>query len=472
MTADYMAGFSGPNRELHLDSLEIHGRVPAWLSGTLIRNGPGTFQVGSQPLRHWFDGPAMLHRFGFAGGRVTYAGKYLDTDAYTTAKQAGGLTYSEFATDPCRSLFKRVMTLFSRRPTDSAKVSIGRFGDRFLALAETPIQVEFDPDTLRSVGVFAHESNPVGQMTTPHPHFADEAMFNVVTRYNRVSQYRLYRTSADAAPERIGAIPVQRPSYMHSFGLSPRYAIITDQPFTVNPIMLLLWLKPFIENFHWQTDRPTRFFILDRQTGETIARCESDPFFAFHHVNAFEAHGEIVVDVVGYDNADIITSYYLNRLSDPGLRLPKGTLRRYRIRPERRRVYSETLSDTLIEMPHFDYARHNMDGAYRWVYGIGLADDNPTGFYNQIVRIDVQTGNTLTWREAGCYPGEPIFVRAPAAEAPREAEDAGVILSVVLDAAAGRSFLLILDAATLGEIARAVIPQPVLFGYHGAFVER
>jgi beta,beta-carotene 9',10'-dioxygenase len=48
-------------------------------------------------------------------------------------------------------------------------------------------------------------------------------------------------------------------------------------------------------------------------------------------------------------------------------------------------------------------------------------------------------------------------------------EDTGVLLSVVLDPAAGTSFLLILDAATLGEIARARVPHHIPFGFHGNF---
>ena len=48
-----------------------------------------------------------------------------------------------------------------------------------------------------------------------------------------------------------------------------------------------------------------------------------------------------------------------------------------------------------------------------------------------------------------------------------EAEDDGVLLSVVLDAEVGRSFLLMLDAATLEEQARAAVPHHVPFGFHG-----
>ena len=66
---------------------------------------------------------------------------------------------------------------------------------------------------------------------------------------------------------------------------------------------------------------------------------------------------------------------------------------------------------------------------------------------------------------AGCYPGEPVFVAARDA---RE-EDDGLILSEVLDAQEGRSFLLVLDALTWEERARAEVPHHIPFGFRGNF---
>jgi beta,beta-carotene 9',10'-dioxygenase len=77
----------------------------------------------------------------------------------------------------------------------------------------------------------------------------------------------------------------------------------------------------------------------------------------------------------------------------------------------------------------------------------------------------VESGTVTTWHEDGCYPGEPVFVASPGAEA----EDEGVLLSVVLDARTETSFLLVLDAQGLGEIARAAVPQHVPFGFHGSY---
>ncbi len=44
-----------------------------------------------------------------------------------------------------------------------------------------------------------------------------------------------------------------------------------------------------------------------------------------------------------------------------------------------------------------------------------------------------------------------------------------MLLSVVLDVAKDRSFLLVLDAATLQEIARAETPHAIPFHFHGNY---
>jgi beta,beta-carotene 9',10'-dioxygenase len=462
-------GFSTTENEITLDRLPVQGRIPDWVAGTLVRNGPGTFRVGDQQYRHWFDGLAMLHRFTVAGGQVSYANKYLQSRAYDEARATGRISYSEFATDPCRSMFQRVQSVFSPKITDSAKVSIAKIAEHYMALAETPIQVEFDPQTLESVGVFQYEPGTTGQMTTVHPQFdfASDEVFNLVTRYHRVSHYRVYRLKGQLQPELASSLPVGQPAYMHSFGMTENYFVLSEFPLVVNPLHLLLWLKPYIENFRWKPQRGAPFWIIDRRTGKLVRKVEADPYFAFHHVNAFERGDELVVDIAAYPDADVLQAYYLNRLKDPSLEVPFGNLRRYRLPLKAGRASYEVISDQCMELPNFDYRRYNMQDGYRYVYGVSIHPQQRQGFYNQLLKLDVQTGAAQTWYQPGCYPGEPIFAGKPGREMP----DDGVILSVVLDAAAGTSFLLVLDAHSFDELARAEIPHAVLFGYHGAYFE-
>jgi beta,beta-carotene 9',10'-dioxygenase len=460
-------GFGTTRNEIDLESLPLRGRISDWLQGTLIRNGPGTFQVGEQRYRHWFDGLAMLHKFTIQNGRVSYANKFLNTMAYREARQTGRISYSEFATDPCRSLFGRVMAVFSPKITDSAKVSIAKIAERYMALAETPIQVEFDPQTLESVGVFNYEERLVGQMTTVHPQFdfENDTVYNLVTRFHRLSHYNLYAMQGRGAPRRMASLPVNLPAYMHSFGMSKNYLILTEFPLVVNPLALLLWLKPYIENFAWKPERGTPFWVINRHTGELVGRYDADPFFAFHHINAFEQGDELVVDLAAYADASILKSYYLERLQSTDAELPFGNLRRYRIPLKGKRASYETISEVCMELPNFDYLKYNTRPDYRYVYAVGVNPVQRRGFYNQIVKVDIETGRDIAWYEPGCYPGEAVFVGRPG----RLAEDDGVILSVVLDERVSSSFLLVLDARSFSELARAEIPHPVLFGYHGAY---
>ncbi len=113
--------------------------------------------------------------------------------------------------------------------------------------------------------------------------------------------------------------------------MSARHLVIAEFPLVVNPMSLLLWLKPYIENFRWEPERGTRFHVFDRATGAHVRTVTTPAFFAFHHVNAFESDGDLVVDLVGYDDASIIDAFYLHRLEEPDVQVPPGTLRRFRI---------------------------------------------------------------------------------------------------------------------------------------------
>src|SRR5687767_2381366 len=79
---DFRVGFESVARELSIGSLDLDGRLPGWLRGTLVRNGPGRYEVGDKTFEHWFDGLAMLHAFSFERGRVGYANRFLRSSSY------------------------------------------------------------------------------------------------------------------------------------------------------------------------------------------------------------------------------------------------------------------------------------------------------------------------------------------------------------------------------------------------------
>ena len=114
-----------------------------------------------------------------------------------------------------------------------------------------------------------------------------------------------------------------------------------------------------------------------------------------------------------------------------------------------------------LDLPRINYGRCS-ERRHRYVWGVGT---ERSGWFDQIAKVDVEAGSATTWEEEECYPGEPVFVPSPQAER----EDDGVLLSVVFDGRGQTSFLLVLDAATLTEIARAEVPHHIPFGFHGQF---
>lgn len=465
----YLAGFASLEREIALDSLPVEGTIPAWLAGSLLRNGPAGFEVGGQTLRHWFDGLAMLHRFGFDRGRVSYANRFLRSEAFRAA-EAGDISFGEFATEPSRSLLGRARTVLKPAPSDNCSFHIARIGDEHVALSETPRRIVFDPVTLEALDTFAEE---LGQHVTAHPHRDPRSgeLLSLATRLCRRSRYAVFAQRARASARIVAELPAgAEPSYMHSFGLSERHVLLTACPFVVSPVQAGLSGRPFIENFRWEPERPTSFIVIDRESGEPRGSFETDSFFAFHHVNVFERGRELVADLIVYDSPEVIESLYLDRVRESApSESVHGRLRRYRIDLEIGRVAGEDLCTKMFELPQIDYERRN-GRPYRYVYGAAVDTDTggePADFLDQVIKVDVESGETRLWQEPGSYPGEAVFVPDPAGSA----EDDGVLLSVVLDARAVNSYLLVLDARDLSELGRARVPHHIPFGFHGQYLE-
>ncbi len=460
----YHLGFSTLAAETRMDDLPIRGTVPAWLTGTLLRTTPARFEIGVESYRHWFDGLAMLYRFTFAAGQVGYANRQLRSLAYREAMAAGRIRRGEFATAPKRNLVERVAHWFSPKVTDNCNVSVNALGGHLVALTESCLPIRFDPDTLDSLGGYAYDAGFKGRLASAHPHLDHlrGCHYISLTEFGRTSKYHLvsidWKTGRQAL---VATIPVERPAYLHSFGMTERYLVLAEFPLVVNPLRLRFSGQPFIRNYRWEPQRGTRFQVVDKDTGQIVRTARGPAFFAFHHVNAFEEGDEIVADIVTYPDPAVIEHLYLARLRSGDSLTATGTLTRFRIGPEGN-LRQETLAETSLEFPRIHY-RHHAGRRYRYVYGAG--NERRGNFIDQLVKLDLERGAAFFWHEDGCYPGEPVFVAAPEGMT----EDDGAVLSVVLDTRRGGSFLLVLDAASFRELARAEAPHPIPFGFHGNY---
>lgn len=465
--APYAAGFSSLKHEVRLPRLEVDGTMPSWLQGVLVRNGPALFEIGTQSYNHWFDGLAMLHGFAFGRGRVSYANRFLRSSAYDAYKKTGKMKFSEFGTDPCRAIFSGVTSLPVLGAVPNANVSIERLGERFRALTELPVPVRFDPDTMRTLG--ADGTMPTGRLGTAHPHHDPKTGERYSYEVELVPPTMGLRILVEKAGRRreLAFVPQEKPGYLHSFGLTDRYVAVFTQPFGFDLTKFLSPTRgPIVTNYAWDGAQPARIVLVDRVKGGVAATIEVDPFFVFHNINAFDdARGRVVIDVCAHKDNAIVDALYLKNLRKAGARVPQAVPRRLTLDPATARAEVRDLAEGNLELPRTDYATVNRR-EYRYAYGVGVRDPARSGFIDRVSKLDIKRGELTHWQERGAYPGEPVFVRRPGAS---RGEDDGVLLSVVLDAPHSTSYLLVLDARDLTEIARASVPHHIPFGFHGLY---
>lgn len=445
--------------------LELKGTLPGWLQGSLIRNGPIDVAVNGKPLNHWFDGLAMLHAFNIENGRIYYSNRFLRTAAYNQVFEKGSIDYLGFASDPCHSLFQKFKTFFSETPVlHNANINVSKIADSYIALTEIPLPVKFDVKTLETLGVFNFEDDlpkdKCWESAHPHHNPVSKETINYLIEYGLKSYYTVYKIDPLSSKRQIlSKTLVKSPSYMHSFSITENYIVLTEYPFLVKPLEFLISGVPFIRNFYWKEELRTNFLVISRKTGAIKGEYKGDSFFAFHHANARETELGLSLDIVTYKDASII-----DELSDYGrfkpiTNLPK--LERFHISFNSPHIEKETLLDFAVEFPRINEAWDGKDNQF--LYLIDPKDWEEEGA--AIYKFDLKSKKLSEWKEKGCFPGEAIFVAHPSGNK----EDEGVILSVIFDKINHTSFLLVLEAETFKEIARAKTPHFIPIGLHGQF---
>ncbi len=473
MPANYFApNFQTQQQTGTVENLTVQGKIPEWLNGTLLRNGPGQFEVAHAVYPHWFDGLCMMHRYTFSGGKVSFANAFLQSNAYKDDNANGRINYGGVATPP-PPLWKRIYQLFNPKFTDNCNIQFDNQSQEFLALTELPSSFVIEPFTLTTLEPFQYDDTIDVTMETAHPHYAsDGSIINYMIKFNLKSTYDIYHVTGRTRTK-LAAIPTWSPAYMHSFGYTGRYVILTQNPMKLPPITgtlsVALQCNPFIFNFQWYGNDPTLFTVVDLQTGEIVTQAESDPMYTFHHINSYVDGNEIVHDLAAYPTNEVWKALYLDVLRSNEFMQTPSYIHRYRIplnAGKQTTIKAEQISTVQFELPRINYGQYNTK-PYRYAYGVGVADGT-VDFTNQLSKVDMTTGDAKTWHPDKQYPSEPIFVANPGGTS----EDDGLVLATVYDATVDNSYLLVLDGQTFEELARASLPYRIPFGFHGMFYPR
>lgn len=460
-------GFSSLRQESSKNTLSVQGSMPEWLSGSFITVGPGVFELNDSKASHWLDGFAMIHQFCLDGKKVAYSNKIINSGYYQECCKNGKLRGS--GPEKKKSAFSKLASALSSNPAnrpkyDNTNVNIAVFDNELVSLTETPQGHLIDKDTLETKCCFNYNDNLETHVSSAHPLFDEQTQewFGIATQYAHTSNYVIYKMKAGSTTRiPIATIPSGYPSYMHSFALTKDYIILTQAPFMVSPYDLLMSDNSYIENFTWKPKNGTTFIVINRNNGKKIRTFKTEPFFTLHHVNAYQKNNEIVIDLIAYKDPQITAAFTISNLRSNQVQLPAGKLKRYTIDQESGKVAVQMLCPYTVELPHINGSKLTKD--YQFVYATGAEQ----GFAQQLFKFDLHATKQQpkTWACKGCYPTEAIFVPKPGAKT----EDDGVLLSLVLDAPAQKSFLLALDAKTFKELGRAYVPHHIPFTSHSKF---
>jgi carotenoid cleavage dioxygenase-like enzyme len=409
----------------------------------------------------------LIYSFRIGDSTIDFRSRLLDSETARDARR-GKATLGSFGTPTSRPLLRRVFEPIPRI-SDNTNVNIVRLGPELVAMTEGDRQMVIDDETLAAVLPVAYSKDGLSRaIMTAHPHFDFERskVVNVATAFGVVGVISVYE-HAPAARERIlvGSWQTKRVPYVHTFGLTPRHAILVAQPYDVTPTKMLWSSMGYIDHFEWRPGAGTRLVVIDRSGGR-VREHIADSFFCFHTVNAFERGDEVVLDLLAYPNADIMTSLRTDRMiaALPELR---PSLIRIVMRPGAERATVEKLSDVGFEFPSINYKRV-VGRPYRFAYGASDGYVAGGAYASAIVKIDIETKGSTSFSDGTHIFGEPLFVSRPGGDG----EDDGVLLTVGSSQDSESSALAVIDARTMELVARASVSSSIPLGFHGSFVRK
>uniref|UniRef100_A0AAR2JXY5 Retinoid isomerohydrolase n=1 Tax=Pygocentrus nattereri TaxID=42514 RepID=A0AAR2JXY5_PYGNA len=472
----------------------VTGRIPSFIRGSLLRLGPGLFEVGSEPFYHLFDGQALMHKFDFSNGQVTYFRRFIKTDAYVRAITEKRVVITEFGTcaypDPCKNIFSRFFSYFKGvEVTDNCLVNVYPIGEDFYAVTETNFITKVNVDTLE---------------TLKKVDMCDYVNINGVTAHPQIERdgtvYNIGNCMGKGATLAYNIVKIP-PTQKGSFGMTENYFVFVETPVKINLLKFLgAWAirgSNYMDCFESDEEKGTWIHIAKKDPGEYIDyKFRAAAMGLFHHINAYEDSGFVVFDLCTWKGFEFVYNYlWLANLRENwdevkknAMIAPQPEVRRFVIPLDPYRQGKNLISlpyttatatmreDGTIwlepevlfsgprqafEFPQINYKMNNGRN-YTYAYALGLNHFIP----DRICKLNVRTKETWVWQEPDSYPSEPLFVQNPDGVD----EDDGVLLTIVVCPGAQRpTYCLILNAKDLSEIARAEVDvlSPVTF--HGMY---
>ena len=469
--------FAPVSREHTITELAVTGRIPDFLDGRYLRNGPNPLSEVDPAAYHWFMGDGMVHGVRLRDGKAEwYRNRWVRNPSVAAtlngedASRFCGLDALGANTNVIGHAGRTLALVEAGAPiyelTDELD-TVGRCDFDGTLPGGYTAHPKRDPRTgeLHAVSYFFGMGNKVqysvidaGRAGPPHGRrrghrVADDARLLPDREARRVlrpagdvrprhGRRRQRAGRARARPREAGAVGDGRQG--PRAGPGDRDDGRQDRR-ERRPAVPLEPEVPGADRRHAARGRQpdVRWF-------------EVEPCYVFHPLNAYDDGDSIVLDVVRHPKM------FDRELHGPDEGGP--TLDRWTVDLSAGKVLEERLDDRGQEFPRVD---ERLVGR-RHRYGYSMAADGGADPAGSLFKHDFQTGSRQERAfGAGRQPGEFVFV--PCHE--DAAEDDGVLMGFVFDPATQRSDLTLLDAGTLETVAAIHLPDRVPNGFHGNWVE-
>ena len=457
MDVEALAGYRRPPDEAGSYAARWQGMPPAWLRGSVVRTCPAVFNLPGWQSAHLFDALGAMFAWRLQDQpRLDW--RLLDCEANRDARR-GRARLATFGTRMRRPWWLRLFQPVPRI-SDNVNVNVQPFAGALVAMTEAPKQALIDAGSLAVKSWLCYDDDLGAVSMTAHPVLERQAglVVNIAQVFGARPECVLYQHAPNDLRRRVLARwQAREMPYLHSFGLTPRRAVLVGHPLLVRPRTMLWSERPYIEHFRWQAERGTRLVLLDRAGGEPRV-VETEACFVFHVANAYEERDATVLDALAYPDPGVVAELRVENLANAPAAKPDYV--RIRI-PAGGRATLERRLERRFDFPAIHPRVAGLPHRYCWGADPWSAQDG-----SALYKLDVQSGALGVARLDGWMAGEPLFVPEPGADA----EDAGVLLAAASHLTRDAAALLVLDATTMDVVAIAEAPVNLPLGFHGTFI--
>lgn len=457
--------YNGPLKApLKSGPLNVQGRWPAALQGTLYRVGPARRELGGVAMNHWFDGDGMLQAFRFADGKVSHNGALMATPKLKAEEAAGRLLYSGFGSTlpnppPTSSTVTGPDTL---NPANINLLHLPATKELF-ALWEAGSALAVDPDTLQAKGFKVWSPETQGAAFSAHPRTAPDGTvwsFGYVPGSGRLLVYEI-APNGQLRRQHVMAAP--QAEMVHDFAITQRHLVFLLQPlqFKGQP-----GAGNLLERYRWDDKAPLIVLLVD-QADFKVQRFELPATGVFHLANAWEDGGTVQVRFVA--QPDILGAMQQMDVargrSNTATRATQWT--HITLNPTTGQARMEHTGLTKVEFPRIHPARNGLPTRFAT-----LLERSP-GMNPQVDGFDsvltLQDDKPLRYRYGdGWIAEEHVYIPT----SPGVPEGRGWVLGTAYHWPSERTALSVFDAQAVnaGPVARVTLPYGLPLGLHGQFI--